>query len=213
MVAYEETYLRGATKNLGNMFDYAVNDLCYDCDEFMHMFIVAGIAEQFGRGNPTYVAGKSGFELADEVVWITKRVRNDWPLVFREDKTPEYWAGWIIAQYQWQYGATFPTVQRLLPISRVVLMYHPLHEVDVTNFFEVANESIKRSSPITNLRYAREKSGYSQSKLACKAGVNLRSIQMYEQRRKHINNAQAMTLANLSRVLGCNIEDLLETIG
>ena len=33
---------------------------------------------------------------------------------------------------------------------------------------------------------------------------------MYEQKRNDINKAQAETLLKLSKVLGCNIEDLME---
>ena len=52
--------------------------------------------------------------------------------------------------------------------------------------------------------------GLSQSALSKMANVELRSIQMYEQRHNNINKAQAETLHKLSKVLGCNIEDLLE---
>jgi DNA-binding Xre family transcriptional regulator len=34
---------------------------------------------------------------------------------------------------------------------------------------------------------------------------------MYEQKNKDINKAQAMTLAKIARVLGCDVEDLLES--
>ena len=56
----------------------------------------------------------------------------------------------------------------------------------------------------------REAFGLSQSELAHRANVGLRTIQMYEQRNKDINHAQATTLYRLSRVLGCEMEDLLE---
>ena len=46
--------------------------------------------------------------------------------------------------------------------------------------------------------------------LAEQSGVNLRNIQMYEQRVNGIDKAQANILYKLSRVLGCNVEDLLE---
>jgi DNA-binding XRE family transcriptional regulator len=213
MNAYDEMYLAGATANLGDMFDYAINDLGYDGDTFMHMFVVSGIAAQFARGNVKYLAGKSGFELADAIVWKIRRTRPDTEPVYREGKTAEYWAGWILAQYQWQYAAPFPLVQRLLPFSEILKMYPTLHEADVTGFFEAAGAVIKRNAAATNLRRAREIRGLSQAKLARKAGVNLRSIQMYEQRGKDINKAQAMTLASLARALGCGTEDLLETIG
>ena len=48
------------------------------------------------------------------------------------------------------------------------------------------------------------------SELADSAGVHLRSIQMYEQKKKDINKAGAQTLYKISKVLGCTIEDLLE---
>ena len=50
----------------------------------------------------------------------------------------------------------------------------------------------------------------SQAELAREAKVSLRSIQMYEQRNKDINKAQAITLARIARTLGCDVEDLLE---
>ena len=73
----------------------------------------------------------------------------------------------------------------------------------------VANTYFKKSE-ITNLKKIRQARGLSQSKLAELAEVELRSIQMYEQRRNDINKAQVETIYKLSRVLGCNIEDLLE---
>lgn len=48
------------------------------------------------------------------------------------------------------------------------------------------------------------------SKLANLAETDLSSIQKHEQRRNNINKAQAETLYKIARVLGCNIEDLLE---
>ena len=50
----------------------------------------------------------------------------------------------------------------------------------------------------------------SQAELATQSGVKLRNIQMYEQRYHDIDKAQAQTVYKLSRVLGCNMEDLLE---
>ena len=52
--------------------------------------------------------------------------------------------------------------------------------------------------------------GLSQSELARASGVNKRSIQMYEQQENDIDKAQAHTVYKLARVIGCNVEDLLE---
>ena len=62
----------------------------------------------------------------------------------------------------------------------------------------------------SNLKRIRENRGLSQAELAEQSGVNLRNIQMYEQRVNGIDKAQANILYKLSRVLGCNVEDLLE---
>jgi len=62
----------------------------------------------------------------------------------------------------------------------------------------------------TKLKKVREAAGLSQSELAKKSGVSLRSIQMYEQRQNNIDKAQGHTLYKLSVALGCDIEDLLE---
>lgn len=65
-------------------------------------------------------------------------------------------------------------------------------------------------NPETNLKRIRATKGYSQKQLAELSGVSLRSIQMYEQRRKDINKAQSDSLHRLAKALGCTMEDLLE---
>ena len=52
--------------------------------------------------------------------------------------------------------------------------------------------------------------GNPQAKLAKLSGVSLRSIQMYEQRKKNINKASEAALYNIAKVLECTMEDLLE---
>lgn len=49
----------------------------------------------------------------------------------------------------------------------------------------------------------------SQSQLSELSGVNVRTLQDYEQGRKDINKVAGITLYNLAKALECNIEDLL----
>ena len=101
--------------------------------------------------------------------------------------------------------------QKRISYHILKLSHNPtLHEADVTKFFEVAKTYFRKESTTTNLKKIRMARGLSQSELSKRAEVELRSIQMYEQRRNDINKAQAETLFKLARVLGCNIEDLLE---
>lgn len=69
---------------------------------------------------------------------------------------------------------------------------------------------MKESYPETNLKRIRTAYGCTQAELAEKAGVSLRSIQMYEQRNKDINRASAESLYRIAKVLGCSMEDLIE---
>ena len=63
---------------------------------------------------------------------------------------------------------------------------------------------------MTNLQEYRKKSGLSQSKLAKQAGVNVRTLQDYEQGRKNINLAAAITVQKLAEALGCASWEILE---
>jgi DNA-binding transcriptional regulator YiaG len=62
----------------------------------------------------------------------------------------------------------------------------------------------------TSLAFMRTNAGMSQSQLADASGVGLRSIQLYEQRKRDIDKAQAAILYRLAQALGCQIGDLLE---
>ena len=89
-------------------------------------------------------------------------------------------------------------------------MYHPYHEMSIEHFYEAMDKKIEDRTDETKLKKIRDAAGLSQSELSKKAGVSLRSIQMYEQRQKDIDKAQGHTLYKLSVALGCDIGDLLE---
>ena len=52
MYAYDETYLDGAMRNLGEAFDYAVNACHLSADEFLRLFISSGFADGSDAGIP-----------------------------------------------------------------------------------------------------------------------------------------------------------------
>ena len=211
--AYEETYLDDAMNNLGDMLDYAVNDCGLEAEEFFSHFIVSGVAEAFEKGNPKYVAGLSGPELASEVIYRTTHSRPDTPSAENIDKSPEYWAGWILAYYQWYSIRRFSDMKKNgLTISRVLSLYPMLHEADISKFVSVADQIIKQNMTIgvSNLQRIRKASSMTQKKLAEASGATLRMIQLYEQRNQDINKAQAITLSRMAHVLGCTVDDLLE---
>lgn len=60
------------------------------------------------------------------------------------------------------------------------------------------------------LKELREEKGLSRRELAERSGVNLRSIQDYEQGHKKISSAKSETVYRLSLSLGCSVDELLE---
>ncbi|MCR5847117.1 MAG: hypothetical protein K6G75_03210 [Lachnospiraceae bacterium] len=134
MRAYDEMYLNNAQKNLGYMLHYAVHDLKYDSDEFFDMFIRSGIAYCFGLGEPKYVAGMSGAELALETIYEITGDFHGTDAAYAPNKTPEYWAGWALAYYEWYSAQSFKAIISKVTVSNIISMYSPFHEMDIRQF-------------------------------------------------------------------------------
>lgn len=208
--AYSEYYLSNAKECLSSFFDYAINDCKLEPDWVAALFVNTGYAEQFERGNPAYIAGMSGVELARAVI-LKAYGRKELPQpVYTEDYSPEYWAGWALAEYQWFCGRRFKNIFERIPFSKIVEMYPAYHEMDITNFIDTMEEFYKSAEGDTNLKRIRENRGLTQVELSEQSGIKVRNIQMYEQRVNNIDKAQGHILYKLSRVLGCDMEDLLE---
>ena len=155
--AYEEMYLNDAMRVMGEMLDYAVHDCGCDGDLFFTQFLSSGVAEQFERGNPKFVGGMSGVELALEVFRRTTGQIPGADASASEEKTQEYWAGWSLAYYQWKTGMAFrEMVSCGLTVSTVCSMYL-LHEADIRKFTEVADKVIQENlrESETNLKRIR----------------------------------------------------------
>lgn len=209
--AYNELYLDDAMQNLGDMVDYAVCDLGFEPDEFFNWFIASGIASRFEKGNPKYVAGMSGYELADAVLKATNieynKIEPSYPIL----KSREFWAGWILAYYQWKTNQRFEDiVNNGLTLSTVISMYI-LHEADESKFVDCANEIIERNKKNSNskLHIIRKARGFTQQQLSDASGVSLRMIQLYEQKQNDIRKARVNVVVSLAKALDCDIEDLI----
>ncbi len=62
----------------------------------------------------------------------------------------------------------------------------------------------------SRLKFIREEKGMTQAELAIRSGVNLRSIQNYEQGFKDINGARVTTVLALADALGCDVCDIVQ---
>lgn len=195
--------------NIGLMFEYAIR--CkYDYNEYWDQFISSFVAREIENGNPKYVYGFSAIDLLSFVVALdseNSEVFNSQPIISR---SKYYWAGWIMSLYQNYKLISFFDLNRYINIERVLCLYDTYHEADVTKFFNYLDAIIEENKKETNLKRIRMAAGLSQQKLAEKAGVSIRNIQMYEQRQNDINKAQVDILSSIANVLGCTISDLLE---
>ena len=210
MNAYDKDYLFHAQKNFGYMVDFAVNTCGYDIDGFFNMFLASNVCIQFENGNPAYIAGKTGCELARLVVYEVRGTKIEEPDAMYFDKSPEYWLGWSLAYYVWLKDYKFGYVISAVTAGDMIGMYDTMHEADITKFVSALDERLKEYYTQTNLARLRTSAGLSQHDLAKRSGVNVRIIQSYEQRLRDINKAQLSTAAALAKALDCSTDDLIE---
>ena len=211
---YDNYFLPGLMKNLGFAFDFAVNGCAVKADSFYDFFIASKVAGEIESRSPRFICGCSGTELALSVferVGFEANLSQD--IVFeRYDRTAEYWAGWILAFYQWETNISFSKIRDYIPFSQIVNMYNPLHEAPKEKFVDVMNKLIKEknSKKSTNLHNLRKAAGLTQKELSQLAGVNLRTLQQYEIGSKDINKASGQAINSLAQVLHCNFYDVME---
>lgn len=208
--AYNEQYLERARETLAVMFDYAVNKLAIEREIYDQLFSGSEAARQFECGNPSYIAGMSGLELTHTVleeVGLSKEILPYQSL----DRSPEYWAGWAVGYYQWKKNLRFSQIFTIVPFEEILSMYQKYHEIDIRHFCDRMDHLMEAHTLESNLKRLRRLSGYTQTLLAKKTGVPLRTIQQYEQGQKNINKAQTDAVVRLALELGCQCRDLLET--
>ncbi len=209
MNAYDSDYLYCAQKNFGHMVDFAVNTCNYDIDEFFDMFLASSIPEQFENGNPAYIAGKTGPELARLVIREIKDEEIAEQDAMFLDKSPEYWLGWALCFYAWKKNYKFAYILKSVPAGDMIGMYDTLHEADITKYVTAMDERLSEFYTVTALTRRRNELQISQAELAVRSGVNVRVIQSYEQRLRDISKAQLTIVSSLAHALDCSVEDLL----
>ena len=200
--AYNEMYLAGVMRNLAALTDLAINAEGLDADEFGKLFATSDVATKIENAIPDMLAGKSATEMLS---LILKKDVNYTTVPM--DRTPEYWAGWILAQTQWELGKTFAQILSVMPLSSLISLYHPYHEADESKTIDLIKE--KMPPKVSALKQIRKQRKLTQEQLAILSGVNIRSIRAYEQGDNDLAKAQGETLQMLAHALDCTIEELL----
>ena len=208
--AYQEMYLSKAQASLGDAFDYAINTCEIPGEDFIKFFTASSVSKRMENGEPALLAGKSGIEIAVDVVLETTGKQLNKDPQEHMGRSREYWIGWAVCYYQWYSARSFSDIFKVLSFEDLQNMYYTLHEADITKFADIVDDKMRDHFKETNLKRIRTIYGCTQAELSERSGVSLRSIQMYEQRNKDINKASVEALYRISKVLGCTIEDLLE---
>ncbi|MBP5544915.1 MAG: XRE family transcriptional regulator [Kiritimatiellae bacterium] len=209
--AYPETYLDDAMRTLGEAVEWAALERGMPPSRFLAAFVATGVADAFGVGVPKFVAGLSGPELAREVLrrcGITDEARKK-PAAHGDGATPEFWAGWILAWYQWRSALPFRAILRFLPADELVALYTALHEASEERCWQAFEKRRHERRGMTALAAARKAAGFTQTQLSAHSGVALRSIQQWEGRSRNLAHAAASSVAAIARVLGTTSEALL----
>lgn len=210
--AYDESYVWELMETMGAMMEFAVVGCGMPMSEFYDRFLGSSVPREIERGNPTFLAGSSGMELAYIAVRETGGCLPDMKSYVLGAPGPEYWTGWALTYLQWYTGYRFKDLSRYgMDACGIMDMYYPLHEADVSKFVDDAMAIIERnrkesSSPLKSLRKSR---GITQKELAAMSGVSLRMIQAYEQKDQNFGRAEVASAVALSKTLGCRVEDLL----
>lgn len=211
MRAYDEMYLDDAITNLGVMLD--CSSIVYDGEmgEFFEAFVVSDVASGFEIGDPQYIAGLSGIELAETIIEDKRKSSCNAGYILQE-RSQFYWAGWALAYLQWFTNYSFEKLYKCgITLNQLLGMYPKFHEADISKFVESALEIINENlHKLRNgLKKQRKLLGLTQSELAQLSGVSLRMIRAYEQGEQDLERAEARTLLNLAHALKCNPKVLL----
>lgn len=205
--AYDKNYLPRAQTLMGVMFHVAIYDFNIPLEVFYDKFLFSNISSYFEAGDSSILGGRSGVEIALDIINDDTKANNIHPIF---DRSPEYWCGWALAYFQWYSGLKFLEINKYISIREILNMYNPYHEMDISQFCDHMIELYNSRKPYSNLKLLRIDANLSQSELSKLSEVPVRTIQQYEQKQKNINKASAETIIKLAKVLNCSVLDLME---
>ena len=137
---YDSLYLEKAQAALGLMLDFAVYDLGFGLTEFYDLFLRSEISRRFEHGDCSIVAGRSGYEIAYEVLFSLDIPFKMVEPKYTANRSVEYWTGWALAYYQWYRATSFAHINKYISIEKIAELYNPYHEMDIMHFVDHMDE-------------------------------------------------------------------------
>lgn len=204
--SYDENYVKQVKENMGDMLQYACLDNNYNPDTFFKMFLDSGLARKIEIGDIATIAGKSGIELAD-LVLVSCGLKAEFEPVWNGDYSIYYWAGYILAEYQWYTSKRFEDIWKHMSIRKLLLKYEKLHQINTMYALEEIDEMVndKNKIPLNQLRVAK---GLTQKELAKRASMNISQIQRLEYGERKVENLTLKSAINLAKALGVSVNDI-----
>ena len=144
---YDEIYLESVQKNLGFFFQISLRNLNLLPQDVQNTFLASDVSKQIEMGNPDFLCGKSGYELA--LIAFPKILTDD--IIKQAISEPfypeaEYWSGTVLAYCQWKTGKSFSTILAQYPLERILSNYHLMHEADITKMVNLIEAGFNASN-------------------------------------------------------------------
>lgn len=144
---YDELYLESVQKNLGFFFQISLRNLNLLPQDVQNTFLASDVSKQIEMGNPDFLCGKSGYELA--LIAFPKILTDD--IIKQAISEPfypeaEYWSGTVLAYCQWKTGKSFSAILAQYPLERILSNYHLMHEADITKMVNLIEAGFNASN-------------------------------------------------------------------
>ncbi|OWV19689.1 hypothetical protein B7990_00490 [Fibrobacter sp. UWB4] len=144
---YDEIYLESVQKNLGFFFQISLRNLNLLPQDVQNTFLASEVSKQIEMGNPDFLCGKSGYELA--LIAFPKILTDD--IIKQAISEPfypeaEYWSGTVLAYCQWKTGKSFSAILAQYPLERILSNYHLMHEADITKMVNLIEAGFNASN-------------------------------------------------------------------
>lgn len=138
--AYSELYLKDAQENIAWAFEYGVLGLKFSLEEFVQKWLSFKYINLIENGNPHFISGMSGIELA----WLVAGLKNQKVVDIGFSPSENYWTGFVASIYQWSRNVTYTEIFSNVTASDFLRMYPTFHEEDTANVLEEIDRRLGR---------------------------------------------------------------------
>lgn len=198
-----------AIELMAEMFEYSKCYLHDECDEFFDMLNNTYLSDRLYELDIIHIYGKSSIDIVYDIYMAnnTKIKTYDKKKFLKSAKY--YWLGIVIASYCYGKKISFKEFGQRIKPSQILKMYNIMHEAPHMKVIEAIDKILYGQESV--LKIIRQSKNISQNELSILSGVSLRSIQMYEQKKKNISKASFEIVKRLANSLSIEPEELYES--